>query len=431
MKERKLFWTAISKSLAVVAVTLILALILAPGAWATVTYKVLHQFNGTDGALPDDASGLIFDASGNLYGTTETRGAYGYGNVFQLTPNADGSWTESVLYSFSGGSDGAYPIVGVIFDASGNLYGATNNGGDYGSGAVYKLTPNLDGTWTESVLYSFTGGDDGLWPGIWIVDATGALYGTTGAGGDYGNGTVYKLTPNSDGTWTESVLHSFETASDSGPSGLTFDAAGDLYGITSGEHNSSCCGLVYELIHQPDGTWEYELLHHFTSGDRAGFSPGGSALVFDQAGSLYSATAHGGGGNGCGWGGCGTVFKLTPGSNGKWREHVLYRFKSGRDSEQATAGVVFDVAGNIWGTTLHGGGGKCSSFWGGSGCGTVYKLTPKSKGGWTEHVVHRFRGPAGGNPWGGLVVDGNDNIYGAASGEGTSGSSGSVFEIMP
>ena len=433
-----LFWTAVSKVLAVMTVTLIVALTLAPGASAAVTYKVLHQFNGTDGAYPHDFSGLIFDASGNLYGTTTTGGAYGYGTVFQLRPNTDGSWTESVLYSFSGGSDGANPDIGVIFDASGNLYGATLGGGDHGSGTVFKLTPNLDGSWTESVLYSFTGGADGLMPGIWIVDATGAIYGTS-IGGKYrcgnplGCGVVFKLTPNSDGTWTESVLHSFRISSnDNTVGGLIFDKAGNLYGATNGEAYSQCCGVVYELIPQQNGTWQYKILHQFTWSDHAGFSPGSSQLVFDQAGSLYSATAWGGGGDGCKYGlGCGTVLKLTPGSDGKWREHVLYRFKGGTDAEEPTAGVVFDAAGNLWGTTLGGGGGSCSEVWGNSGCGTVYKLTPNSTGGWTEHVVHRFRGFAGGNPFGGLVVDGNGDIYGAASGEGTSGSSGSVFEITP
>jgi uncharacterized repeat protein (TIGR03803 family) len=425
------FWTTVSEALAVVAVTLIVALIMAPGASAAVTYKVLHQFNGTDGADPYDASGLIFDASGNLYGTTARGGAYGYGTVFQLTPNPDGSWTESMLYSFGSGSDGATPIGSVIFDVSGNLYGGTISGGNYGSGTVFKLTPNLDGSWTESVLYSFTGGTDGAGAGNLTFDATGALYGTS-MGGAYGYGAVYKLTPNSDGTWTETVLHSFMTASNGDPSGgLSFDTSGNLYGSTNGEDNSSCCGLVYELILQQNGSWQYKVLHRFTSGDHAGFSPGGSPLVFDQGGSLYAATAHGGGGNGCGWGGCGTVFKLTPGSDGKWREHVLYRFKGGMDAEQATANIVFDTAGNLYGTTLHGGGGSCAEFWGGSGCGTVYKLIPNPKGGGIEYVLHRFRGPAGGNPWGGIVLDGNGNIYGVASGEGTRGSSGSVFEITP
>jgi uncharacterized repeat protein (TIGR03803 family) len=423
------FWAAVSKVWGGMAATLIMAVILAPGASAAVTYKVLHQFSGTDGADPYDASGLTLDASGNLYGTTARGGAYGYGIVFQLTPNPDGSWTESLLYSFGGDSDGATPIGSVIFDISGNLYGGTISGGKYGSGTVFKLTPNLDGSWTESVLYSFTGGTDGQGGGNLTFDATGTLYGTS-MGGAHGTGAVYKLTPNSDGTWTESVLYSFTTLGKGDPSGgLTFDTAGNLYGSTNGEDNSNCCGLVYELIPQQDGSWHYKVLHSFTWGDHAGFSPGGSQLVFDQAGSLYAATAHGGGGNGCGWGGCGTVFKLTPGSDGNWREHVLYRFKGGMDAEQATANVVFDAAGNLYGTTLHGGDGRCSDFWGGSGCGTVYKLIPNPKGGWIEYVLHRFRGPAGGNPWGGIILDGNGNIYGAASGEGTSGSSGSVFEI--
>jgi uncharacterized repeat protein (TIGR03803 family) len=428
--KNKSFWTAVSKALAVIAVTLIMALIMAPGASATVTYKVLHQFNGTDGSDPAYGS-LIFDAVGNLYGTTARGGAFGNGTVFELAPNADGTWTEAVLYSFTGGGDGPIPVAGVTFDTRGNLYGTAANGGAYGNGAVFELTPNADGTWTETVLYNFTGGSDGQFPGGSLTfDATGILYGTTSHGGAYGYGAVFKLTPNSDGTWTESVLHSFKTVSNGNAGGkLVFDAAGNLYGTTNGEDNSTCCGLVYELIRQKSGSWQYKILHRFTSTDHAGFSP--ASLVLDQEGSVYSAAAWGGGGNGCGWGGCGTVFKLTPGSDGKWREHVLYRFKGGTDAEEPTAGVVLDASGNIWGTTLHGGGGPCSDFWGGSGCGTVYKLIPNPKGGWIEYVVHRFRGPAGGNPWGGLVVDGNGNIFGAASGEGTSGSPGSVFEITP
>jgi uncharacterized repeat protein (TIGR03803 family) len=429
MKKNR-FWAAMSRALAVVTIALIVILMLAPGASAAAKYKVIHQFTGSDGSDPHDTA-FVFDAAGNLYGSTGLGGAYGNGAVFELTPNADGTWTESVLYSFTGGSDGASPWAGVIFDASGNLYGGACNGGDYGAGLVFMLTPNSSGTWTQSVLYSFTGGDDGGGAcNPLVFDSAGALYGTAG-GGPYGEGVVFKLTPNSDGTWTESVLYSFQTATDSNPNDLVFDASGNLYGTTNGEHYSYGCGLAYELIPQPDGSWQYKLLHHFDWNDRVGYSPGGSAVVFDQAGSLYSATAHGAlSGKGCTWLDCGTVFKLTPDSNGKWREHVLYRFKGGRDAEQATAGVVFDAAGNIWGTTLHGGSGPCSDFWGGSGCGTVYELTPNGHGRWRERVVHRFRGPAGGNPWGGLVIH-DGKIYGPASGEGTSGSNGSVFEITP
>jgi uncharacterized repeat protein (TIGR03803 family) len=429
--KRNSFWAAVSKVLAVMTVTLIVVLILPPGASAAVKYKVLHKFNGTDGAHPDNDH-LTFDAAGNLYGTTEEGGAYGNGSVFELTPNADGSWTESVLYSFTGGSDGAHPMAGPIFDATGNLYGTAADGGAYGNGTVFELNPNLDGTWTESVLYSFTGGGDGQWPrGGLIFDASGTLYGTTFIGGAYGWGVVFRLAPNSDGSWTEKVLHSFVYQSNGEPDhqSLAFDSAGNLYGTTDGEYYSQCCGEVYELTPQQDGSWQFKVLHHMTRGN-GGYS-GDATLVFDQAGSLYGTTSWGGG-KGCAeWAGCGVVYKLTPGSDGSWTEHVIYRFKGGTDGEQPYAGVVFDAAGNLYGTTLHGGGGTCSDFWGGSGCGTVYKLTPNSKGGWTEQVLHRFLGAAGGNSWGGIILDGNGNIYGAASGQGTSGSSGTVFEITP
>ena len=235
MKTNK-FWTVVSKALAVIAVTLVVALILAPGASAANKYKVLHKFDGTDGAAAEDA--LVFDASGNLYGTTRGGGSIGYGTVFELTPNSGGGWTESVLYSFTGGSDGAAPCDRVIFDASGNLYGTILGGGDYGYGGVYELTPNSGGGWTESVLYSFTGGSDGAYiVGGLIFDTTGNLYGTAMGGGAYGHGAVFKLTPGSDGTWTESVLHSFKGGKGGGypdHGHLIFDAAGNLYGVTAG-----------------------------------------------------------------------------------------------------------------------------------------------------------------------------------------------------
>jgi uncharacterized repeat protein (TIGR03803 family) len=170
------FWTAVSKVLAVITVTLIMALMLAPGAWAASTYKTLYKFTGDpDGDTP--LAALIFDASGNLYSTTLGGGSGAKGTVFKLTPNADGSWTQSVLYGFTGGSDGGNPFAGVIFDASGSLYGTTYNGAS-GGGTVYKLTPNSDGTWTESTLHQFHGSDGRRLVGGLVFDATGNLYGT-------------------------------------------------------------------------------------------------------------------------------------------------------------------------------------------------------------------------------------------------------------
>src|SRR5215468_7698755 len=171
MKSNQLL-AAAGKLLAVVAVALIVVLVLAPGASAARKYKVLYSFSGgADGGQP--GAGLIFDGAGNLYSTTSQGGTYGNGVVFELIHNSDGSWTEGVLYSFTGGSDGGTPYSALTFDTKGNLYGTTSVGGTYGYGTVFQLTPS-GGGWTETVIYSFTGGSDGAnpWYGV-IFDAAG------------------------------------------------------------------------------------------------------------------------------------------------------------------------------------------------------------------------------------------------------------------
>jgi uncharacterized repeat protein (TIGR03803 family) len=210
----------------------------------TGTEIVLHRFTGADGAGP--ASALIADAAGNLYGTTTYGGPY-YGTVFKLTLNPDGTYTHGVLHNFAGyPSDGTSPHD-LNADAAGNLYGATTGGGgsacgadNLGCGTVFKLTPNPDGTYSESMLYSFTGDRDGAGPAAGLLtDAAGNLYGTTSEGGGSracltGCGTVFTLTPNLDGTYGESVLHRFTGGSDGQTpyAGLIADAVGNLYGTT-------------------------------------------------------------------------------------------------------------------------------------------------------------------------------------------------------
>jgi uncharacterized repeat protein (TIGR03803 family) len=439
MKTNK-FWTVLSKALAIATVTLIMALILTSGAWAANTYKILSQFNGTDGADPNDAQ-FVFDAAGNLYGTTVSGGANGHGTVFELSPNSDGTWTETVLYSFTGGSDGSNPMAGVIFDTIGNLYGTTLSGGNSGAGAVFTLTPNSSGGWTESVIYSFTGGSDGqqVTGGV-IFDAIGNLYGTATEGGASGHGVVYELTPNSGGGWTQSVLYSFEGGKDGtypDHASLIFDTAGNLYGEAAMGGKGNCnwirrgCGTVFELTPNPNGTWTETVLHRFAGGKDGGTPE--STLIFDQVGNLYGTTLFAGGGacGGNGGTGCGTVFQLIPKSGGGWKERVLLRFAAAaKKGTNSWGGLVFDTTGNLYGTTITGGGGKCQNWWG-AGCGTVFELSPNSKGGWTEHVLHRFQGAVGGNPYGEVFLDGQGNIFGMVSGEGTSGSSGAVYEITP
>ncbi len=413
------FWTVVSKFLAVIAVTLIMALILAPGASAAGTYKILHRFTG--GADGEDVpSGLIFDTAGNLYGTTFYGGSGGNGTVFELTPNSDGSWTESVLYNFTGGTDGGNPFAGVIFDQAGNLYGTTYHGGA-GYGTVFELTPNQDGGWTENVLYSFTGGSDGNEPvGGVIFDAVGNLHGTTTWGGAAGLGTVFELTPNSDGSWTESVLHSFKGGKDGSypdRGSLVFDAAGNLYGAAADGGKGGCnvfapgCGAIFELTPNSNGTWTEKVLHRF-SGGKEGEAPE-ATLVFDKAGNLYGSTWIGGSH------GVGNVFELVPNADGSWKEKVLHQFQGG--SNGPMRGVIFDQAGNLYGTKFDGGT---------HGAGYVFELMPQANGSWKEKALHQFTGKGGANPWAVPIFDPAGNLYGTAQAGGTGGD-GVVFEITP
>jgi uncharacterized repeat protein (TIGR03803 family) len=422
-----------NKSLCQGAALLLIAItvLLAPGAGAQSKYKTLYKFkNGKDGSSV--VAGLTFDQKGNLYGAARLGGAGGNGTVFKLTPKADGSWTESVLYSFcslSKCADGAVPSASLIFDETGNLYGTAFLGGAHDFGAVFKLTPNADGSWTESVLHTFAGGTDGAYPyANLIFDRTGNLYGTTYGGAD-DLGTVFKLTPNSDGSWTESVIYNFTGGTDGAwpYASLIFDQTGNLYGATSeGGDRSSCvndnCGVVFELMPNANGTWTESVLYRF--GGKHGEWPYGG-LIFDQAGNLYGTTEFGGNLSQCLYG-CGVVFELTRQKDGSWAESVLYSF-SGRDGRYPLAGLIFDAAGNLYGTTVLGGD---HSLCGGSSCGVVFKLVPNSNGKWIETVLHPFLDRPGVGPYAGLIFDASGNLYGTTVGDGTS-TFGSVFEITP
>ena len=339
------------------------------GGWTeTVLYSFNWNGNGTDGTNP--GGGLIFDAAGNLYGTTVYGGTYGYGTVFELTPAAGGTWTEKVLWSFGNGTDGANPGGGLIFDAAGNLYGTTVYGGTYGYGMVFELTPAAGGTWTEKVLWSFGNGTDGYQPFAGLIfDAAGNLYGTTVSGGTYlYNGTVFELTPAAGGGWTEQVLHSFNYNGTDGIwpyAGLIFDAAGNLYGTTDsgGAYGD---GTVFELMPGQGGIWTEGVLYSFLCSPfncTDGYSPQ-AGLIFDAAGNLYGTTSEGGTYH------YGTVFELTPAAGGGWTETVLYSFGNGTDGVGPVAGLIFDAAGNLYGTTAYGGTGVDGLNEG----GTVFEL---------------------------------------------------------
>ena len=418
---RRNFFRIVIGILAILAVMLMVGSI----AWSQSTYKTLHRFNGKDGHQP--WGNLIFDSAGNLYGTAFLGGKTGCqafvtcGTVFELTPNG-GTWTEQTIYYFNG-TDGGNPMGGLTFDGAGNLYGTNNQGGPENLGTAYELTPDGKGGWTESVLHNFTGQD--AWPsGGLIFDASGNLYGTTTWG--CGMGCVFELTPNSNEYWTETILYGFGCCG--GPTGgypngttLIFDAAGNIYGTTEFGGKSGCnpggcygLGVVYELSPNVDGTWTQKVLHKFTGG-KDGSSPT-DALVFDAAGNLYGTTNFGGKYNQNG-----NAFQLTPNADGTWTEHVLHQFTGGKDGGVPFAGVTFDKAGNLYGTTTKGGA---------AGYGVVYKMTPNSNGGWSYRVLHAFLDQPGANPWSGIILDSAGNLYGTTGGDGTK-TFGSVFEITP
>jgi uncharacterized repeat protein (TIGR03803 family) len=401
----------------VVAVALT-ATMMSVRATAASTYKSLHKFSGKDGLVP--IAGLIFDESGNLYGTTYVGGVSGLGTVFELTLNGNGTWIEKLLYSFcslKNCGDGENPVGALTFDQSGNLYGTAYGGGTYNYGAVFQLSPNADGTWTESVLHSFSGPDGALPFGGLTFDGAGNLYGTTLDGGVFEWGAVFELTPNVDGTWTESVLHSFTNGDDGGTplASLIFDQTGNIYSTTDGGGTNDN-GVVFQLAPNSDGSWTETVLHEFTGGKDGRYPETG--LIFDGSGNLYGTTL--GEGLGC-------VFRLTPSSDGHWKEKVLLRIKTSKDGDIPAGTLIFDQAGNLYGMTRVGGVPNCPNY---PGCGVVFRLSSTSNGGWKETVLHRFDDHPGALPFDALILDKAGNLYGTTEGDGDT-TFGSVFEITP
>jgi len=381
--------------------------------------------------------------------------------MFALTSVASAEWKESVLYSFQGGTDGATPAGGVVFDAAGNLYGATTDGGaancsgPFQCGTVYQLKPpaRKGDPWTETVLYIFKGtaANDGASPfGGLVMDASGNLYGTTGYdgtgncllfGGRVGCGTVYELSPpaKKGGPWTETVLYSFKGNTDGQlPVGdLVFDKQGNLYGATQyGGGFGSCnpsfyqhCGTVFKLSppKTKGGKWTEKILHSFKSG-KDGANPNGG-LVLDTTGSIYGTT-HSGGNQTCkgnGYVGCGTVFSLKApiDKGGTWTQQILYPFKAASDGALPNGNLVLDAKGRLYGTTASGGNGD----------GTIFKVAPPAgnRANWKESVLHVFNScgvPDGCLPSAGLALDAAGGLNGVTCCGGSYGG-GTVFLLRP
>jgi hypothetical protein len=350
-------------------------------------YHIVHNFHGPNHDGENPVGPLLFDSVGNLYGTTTSNGDSNTcssqqhtdcGTVFKLSRTSNGGWAETILYRFTHGTDGAYPIGNLLLDSAGNLYGTTLGGGSFngnncslfGCGVVYELSPGASG-WTETVLHRFTGDSDGWEPMALTPDTRGNFLGVAGFGGTVngscggGCGTLFKLAPGAGG-WTLSVIHSFSGGSDGAypKSPLVFDTQGNLFGTAAGGgsvHSAQCivnggCGTVFEL--SPNGSgWNFSDVYSFSGPD--GEYPRG--ILFDATGNLFGASASGGK-TSCG---CGVLFKLVPGSD-NWTETVLYTFNGTTDGESPNP-VILDGAGHLFGTAPGGGSRKL---------GTIFEFTP-------------------------------------------------------
>jgi uncharacterized repeat protein (TIGR03803 family) len=348
---------------------------LSPDGNGHYSYSVLHAFQGgtQDGSGP---SGLTLDSTGNLYGTTILGGAYttlhhpAGGTVFELSPLPGGGWSEKILHSFqySGfpSGDGFGPEGAVVIDHSGNLYGTTNGGGsaELEFGTVYRLSPDSNGGYTETILYNF-GGGDGARPAAGLaIDDAGNLYGTTQSGGTNDIGTVFELVQNSDGSWTETVIHSF--GGDEGFDPVVapvIDSQGNLFGTTfQGGPVRGNVGTVFEMS-LSGSAWTFQTLFSFMQDNDHGIGgpAGPTAVVLGSSSAVLYGITNAGGAYGEG-----VLYKLTQNGSGVWTEAPVHAF-TGADDGSGPSALLFGIDGNLYGTALSGGS---------AGLGVVYVHNP-------------------------------------------------------
>ena len=390
-------------------------------AWAG-TEKVLYAFQGGDDAWEPQGP-LVFDKAGNIYGTgffggTGCGNTDGCGAVYKLTKSKK-VWTESLIYNFTGASDGSLPVSGLVFDKQGNLYGATQSGGNsgcyegQGCGAVFELTL-ANGTWSESTLHTFSPNTDGGGPlSPLALDKAGNIYGTARWGGlarcYFGCGVVFELSP-SDGSWNESVLYSFTDGVDGAdPVSTQLLYKNNLYGAANPPAPYGLGG-VFELQHSKKNGWQELNLYSFTGGTDGAYPYGG--VVLDSAGNIYGTTFTEGAY------GYGNVFKLTR-SGTTWTKTIIYSFTGGSDGGSPWE-LTLDKTGDLYGT----------ADVGGLGYGVVFELV-NSGGTYAYKNVYTFTGGAdGANPaYGNLTLRGG-KLYGSTPNGGTN-NFGVVYEITP
>ena len=422
LKLRRSRWnapirTAIAVSFAVVAFT-------SPAAQAQ-QYRILHNFTGgADGQVP--VGGLAIDSTGSIYGVTHGQEGT-HGTVYQLKPH-NGNWVLNTLYTFTGGNDGSTPVT-VVLGPDGALYGSTAAGGQGDVGVIFRLQPpptscrTTSCPWNETVLYAFMpGGIDAANPaGQLTFDASGAIYGTTEAGGGdlscfgIGCGAIFKLTP-SGGQWTESVLYGFQQSGTAGwmpLSGVVLDSSGNLYGTAFDGPGSDCggfgCGTVYELTSSGNN----QTLYRFELDGGIGGTNPQAGVTFDDFGNLLGATIRLGSQRG------GTVFELS--SSGRGRNFSVLESLYSNGGYGPVWDLTMDQSGNFYGTTESDGPNQD---------GFLFKLTP-TDGGYQYTDLYSFQGGNDGSgPEGGVVVDAAGNVYGTTA-FGGSDSRGTIWEFTP
>jgi uncharacterized repeat protein (TIGR03803 family) len=386
------------------------------------TFTTIHTFTNTpDGEGP--FGGLVADGKGNFYGTTEYGGAYGFGTVFELSPSASG-WNETIIWSFAGKADGAEPSYQMVVDASGNIFGETQVGGNFGCncGTVFELQPpaSQSGAWTKVLLYTFTGANGSLPYGGLTLDSGGNLYGVKFNGGAFGYGLAFRLAPAAGG-YSESTLYAFgnTTAAPATPYGpLLMDSAGNLYGVSQGGGAQSS-GTVYRLTPPANssGRWTSTTLFAF-KGAGSGCAPEGN-LLMDASGNLYGQATS------CGSSNTGLIFRLSPPtiSGAPWTEAILHQFGA-RDGGGFYPSLSFDSSKtNLYGTSFY-----ADSY------GVVFELKPPAIEGapWTEKILHSFTsGSDSSGPLGPIVQDANGVLYGTAFYGINHAQGGTAFSLAP
>jgi len=399
------------RSLALATLLTLVTVVISTTCSFAVTEKVIYNFTGgSDGERP--IGNLVFDSSGNAYGTTtyggdtECNSNVGCGTVFELSPNPDGTWMETTVYSFKGGKDGQFPYWGVVMDSAGDLYGTTSEGGgcsNEGCGTVFELKSAHDGTWSESIIHSFQGNADGSNPsGALAIGSNGTLYGVTPGGGARQDGAVFALRPDGNG-WLKSTIYNFTGGYDGTSPQSVILRGSALYGTTM-QGGAYGLGTVFKIT-QSDSQVVETTLYNFTGG-LIGSEPTGSLAA--QDGNLYGALAIGGAYN------VGTIYELTP-AQGNWSIHVLHTFTGGNDGGYPETGVILDQAGDVLGTTSRGGFYQL---------GTVFRLRRQENGRWGESVVWDFTGGDDGE-YPESLVGSEGSLYGAMS----AAPAGGIFEL--